>query len=108
MKLVIVTANKFGKENLDKNGKQAIYLSPVAGAVPNRNVISGTVAERAGLEAGKSYLVNVIETEANEFGRQFQFNKVAECSVMDIINSVGTLGAGSVYDVATESVKETV
>lgn len=108
MKLCIVTANTFGAESLDKNGKQAIILVPVAGKIPNRNVISGTIAERAGLEAGKSYLVSVNETDKSEkFGRQFQFNKVSECSVMDIVNSVSLLGEGGVYDVtATEALVE--
>ena len=97
--LVIVTAKVFGAESLDKNGKQAIILLPVAGKIPNRNVISGTIAEREGLEAGKSYLCTVRENEASkEFGRQFSFSKVAEASVMDIINSSATLGEAGVYD----------
>ena len=110
MNLAIITVSAFGTPSLDKHGKQAIYLAIVAGKIPNRNIISGTIAERNGFEVGKSYLVSIRETEpSEEYGRQFQFNKVSECaSVMDILQGSKELGEGSIYDVtAPVEVKET-
>jgi hypothetical protein len=107
----IVTVSVFGRESLDKNGKQALILLPVAGKIPNRNILAGTTAERGGFEPGHSYLVTVRETEANEYGRQFQWTKVCEVSSpLEIIKATKELGDGTVFAVesTTTDVTSTV
>jgi hypothetical protein len=103
MNQVIVTAAKFGKVSLDKNGKQAIILLPVAGSMPNRNILAGTTAERSGFEEGKSYLATVRETEVSaEYGRQFQWTKVFEVtSPLEVIKATKELGEGHIYNVTS-------
>ncbi len=105
----IVTVSVFGRESLDKNGKQALILLPVAGKIPNRNILAGTTAERAGFESGKSYLVTVRETESNEYGRQFQWTKVCEVSSpLEIIKATKELGDGTVFSVDKVEAEATV
>ena len=86
----------------DKNGLQPVMLRPIAGNVPNKNVISGTVAERGGFREGKSYLVNILETESNEYGRNFQFQAISELSALEIITSLTTLGKANLVDVTKQ------
>jgi len=87
----------------DRNGKDPIILSVISGKAPNRTVLSGTVAERAGLEVGKTYLIQVRETEANEYGRQFRFEKIGEPSMLDVLDMEDRLGEPTIIDVSTKS-----
>ena len=77
---VVVSVTKFsGTTTPDKNGEMSVMLQGIAGRMPNRNVLSGTVASRAGFEVGKTYLVNVREIGYDEdFGLQFNWIKVKE------------------------------
>ena len=98
--IVLASVNEFTNGALDKNGKQPVILNIVAGKSPNRNVLSGTVAERAGFEVGKTYLASVREVEANEYGRQFVWNKLSEATVIDIIKGQKELGNAQIFDVS--------
>lgn len=99
--LVIVTVNYFTNGALDKNGKQPVILTVVAGKAPNRTVLSGTVAESAGFEVGKSYLANCRETAPDEqYGRQFRWTKISEATVMDVIEGTKMLGEPQIFDVS--------
>lgn len=106
--ITLVTPKEFGRESLDRNGKQAVILIPVAGKMPNRNIISGTVAEREGFELGKTYLASFREVEANEYGRQFQWSKITQVdNPLHIIEATKSLGAAVIYDIdKTTSVRE--
>ena len=108
MKLAIVICQLFGVESLDKNGKQAVILIPVAGSVPNKNVLAGTIAERNGMEVGKTYLASVRETEKSEqYGRQFNWNKVMEITnPLDVVRAQKELGEGFVYSADVVEDKE--
>lgn len=98
--LCLVTVNYFTSGSLDKNGKQPIILTVIAGKAPNRTVLSGTVAETAGFEPGKSYLASCRETDPDPtYGRQFRWTKVSEASVLDVIAGVSSLGNAQVFDV---------
>jgi len=97
--IVLVSVNQFSQGSLDKNGNVPVILNVVAGSAPNRNVISGTVAERAGFEVGKTYLASVREVEANEYGRQFVWNKLSEATVLDIIKGQKELGTAKIINV---------
>jgi hypothetical protein len=97
-----------GNLRIDKNGKQAIMLRVIAGKAPNRNVLSGTVAENLGFAPGKMYFVQITEnlpenakTEERkaaltkaiaENGRQFTFTKLADVSPVEALQAEAVLG----------------
>lgn len=92
----------------DKNGKMPVILNVVAGKAPNTRVLSGTVAERAGFEVGKSYLVASNEgTPDEEYGRRFTFDATKEMSAMEIIQSVSVLGEAVIVDVLEKEHSDT-
>lgn len=101
--LVIVSVSKFQGENAqaDKNGLDSVYLTPIAGKAPNRNVLAGTVAMNTGLEVGKSYLTKYTRIDDDpEYGPQYSWTKVSEVSdPLQIIQAEATLGAGMLFDV---------
>jgi hypothetical protein len=102
----IVVCNAFTTGNPDKNGNMPVILVPLAGKVPNRNVISGTSAEVLGFEVGKRYFVAFNETEpSEEYGRQFRIVNGGEVTAVEAIAAVSSLGSGQVVNVTvTEKV----
>ena len=94
------TELKSGKTvEVDSNGRPPYIFNVVAGRFPNRNIKAGTVAENSGFEHGKSYLIQIRETEATEYGRQFQWTKLNEVSAMDIIDATEKLGNAELFEV---------
>lgn len=82
----------------DKNGKMPYVLTPVAGTIPNRNFISGTVAENLGLVDGKSYAISYREVEKDDtYGRRFVWTKIGEASILDVFQAQALVGAGNVF-----------
>lgn len=106
--IVLATAKEFTQGTEDKNGLMPVMLNVLAGKAPNRNVISGTVADNEGIEKGKTYLIQVRETAKDEeFGRQFVFSKVAEPSTLEIVQSLGTLGEAQIFNIDSDDSTET-
>lgn len=106
--MAVVTVSVFGRESLDKNGLQAVYLTPLGGRFPeDSNTISGTVAERAGLHVGNTYLVNITEGETNEYGRQFQFQVLDHLKGLSILQTAKEIGKVTIVSVK-EKVREDV
>ena len=99
--MIVVTATTFsGTTTPDKNGLMPIMLQCMAGKMPNRNVLSGTIAERAGFEVGKTYLVQIRESGVDKvFGPAFNFIKVSELSGLEVIDAVKKLGAAEILSV---------
>lgn len=98
--LCAAAVSAFAKGNADVNGLMPVILIPVAGKMPNRNVLSGTIASNMGIEVGKTYLFQVRETEPDpEFGRRFVFTKLHEMSAMDIVETTAKLGQGVIFSV---------
>jgi len=96
----MASVREFTNGKLDKNGESPVMLTILAGKAPNRNVLSGTIAKREGLEVGKTYMLQVTEGKASEeFGRQFVFTKVNEVSVMDILNGLTALGPAAIFSI---------
>lgn len=85
----------------DKNGNMAVMLQLIAGKMPNRNVLSGTVAERLGIEIGKSYLMQVRERGIDDtFGSDYTFIKVKELETgEDLIKSIKLLGLPNIVTI---------
>lgn len=96
-----------GNFEADKNGLNPVMLVSVAGIIPNRNVLSGTVAANLGIVPGKTYLVQCTETEPDEkYGRRFRYNKLSEPTMMEIVQSQQVLGTGSLFRVEDANVEE--
>lgn len=92
--IVAAVTNFSGTTTPDKNGETPVMLQCIAGTMPNRNVLSGTVARRAGLEVGRTYLVNVRETGFDDlFGPDYTFIKIMELTTgLDIVRAAKELG----------------
>lgn len=100
--IILVSVTPFsGTTSPDKNGEQAVMLQCIAGKMPNRNVLSGTVAKRTGFEIGKSYLVQVRESGFDKkYGTDFTFIKIKEVeSASDIVETTKKLGAPTILNV---------
>ena len=97
--LIIAGVNNFTSGKSDKNGKEPIILNVVAGKFPNRNVLSGTVAENLGVQVGKSYIFQVREVESNAYGRQFVYTVVSEINGLDLIKATKELGMAQMIEV---------
>lgn len=101
--MIVVAVTPFsGTDTPDKNSKSPVMLQCIAGKMPNRNVLSGTVAERAGIEAGRTYLMNVREVGFDKmFGLDFTFIKIKELMTgEDIIRASRELGEATVLTIA--------
>ena len=111
--LAIVAVSSFQGENsgADVNGLMPVYLNPICGIIPDRNVLAGTIARNSGFEEGKSYLAKWTRLEDDEeYGVQYGWTKVNEISdPLAIINAEAQLGAGRVFKVSSivESTVET-
>ncbi len=58
----------------DKNGLMPVILIGIAGEIPSRSVISGTIARRMNIQEGYVYLFQAEELEEDVmYGRQFNF-----------------------------------
>ena len=103
--LAIVAVSFYRGENAkeDSNGLMPVYLNPICGDIPDRNVLSGTVARNSDFEEGKSYLAKWTRLEDDaEYGVQYGWTKVNEITdPLAIINAEVQLGAGRVFKVSS-------
>ena len=98
--MILVNAVAFNSGKTDKNGETPVLLNVLAGKSPNRTVISGTIAKRNGYELGKMYIVQVTEgKEDATYGRQFNLNKISECSVPDMFAAIKGFGPAEIFTV---------
>ena len=103
--LAIVSVSNYRGENakIDSNDLMPVYLNPICGNIPDRNVLPGTIARNAGFEEGKSYLAKWTRLEDDaEYGVQYGWTKVNEITdPLAIINAEAQLGAGRVFKVSS-------
>ncbi len=100
--MIVVSVTPFsGTSNPDKNGEFPVMLQCIAGKMPNRNVLSGTVAKRAEIQVGKTYLMMVREQGTDKlFGQDFTFIKIKELETgKDIVESCKDLGPAVILNV---------
>ena len=77
----------------DKNGKAPIFLSLIAGTMPNRMVLSGTIAERSGIKVNEVHMVHFVERAADErYGRQFSVNSLGTVGPLEVQPAKAQLG----------------
>lgn len=88
-----------GSTTPDRNGLSSVMIQCIAGKMPNRNVLSGTVAQRSGFEVGKTYLIDVREQGRDMvYGLDFNFILVKEMtSGTDIIDATVRLGKPEIF-----------
>lgn len=101
--IAICSVKPFTKNNkTDKNGKTPVLFSVFAGSIPSRSVvISGTIAERAGIKVGETHLLKFQEVEASEYGREFRVETLGTLSALELATSdFSHLGQGTVVDVS--------
>lgn len=105
--ICLVNVAAFNNGKVDKNGESPVLLNVLAGKSPNRTVISGTIAKRNGFEVGKLYMVQITEGTADEqYGRQFNINKIADATVADMFTAITALGKAELFDVNGSSSDE--
>lgn len=99
----------------DKNGLNPVILIGIAGEMPSKCVLSGTLAENMELEYGGVYLFNATETEYSPmYGRNFRYVRLSQkLNPIEILQSSDYVGNLKVVDVdskvsATEAELETV
>lgn len=100
--MIVVSVTPFsGTDTADKNGNYPVMLQCIAGTMPNRNVLSGTVAKRMGIEEGKTYLMSVRESGYDKkFGTDYTFTKIKELHTgKDIVDASKELGDPDVFTV---------
>jgi hypothetical protein len=105
----LVQVALFNQGSSDKNGKMPVILVPFAGSIPNRNVLSGTVAENSGFEVGKTYLVSFRKLEDDvTYGPRYQYTNfgVVE-SALDKVKVGSELGEAKIFNVNGNSDAET-
>ena len=103
----LITVKSWNTTNLDRNGLAPLLLKVVAGQMPNRAIISGTIAQNEGFEPNKTYLCQYTEGEPSaEHGRQFRFTNLGEVSGLDVIKATKELGAAQVVDVTNVTTGE--
>lgn len=101
--MIVVTVTPFsGTTTPDKNGRYPVMLQCIGGTMPNRNVLSGTVADRAGIEVGKTYLMQVREAGTDlAYGQDFTFTKIKELtSGHDIAQTVKDIGSPRILTIS--------
>ena len=100
--MFVVTVKQFNGSperpaQADKNGNFPVYLKSHNGPIPERaRVLSGTVAYRAGMDINKIYLVNIVETGENEYGKTYRHSVVGEISTVEFATNQGKFGVGKV------------
>lgn len=87
--VVNVTTKHFvkggGQATADVNGNMPIQLTPLAGQIPSRGtVISGTIAQTLGLEAGNSYVVQITYRDTNDYGDNYNVQNLGKLQVTDL------------------------
>ena len=93
---------EFNRDGItDKNGNLPIILNVLAGKCPSKRMISKGWADAQGMTLGKTYLINPVEVEANEYGRNFRFDMVQELGPLDIIKMSKEMPA-EVYNVSSK------
>lgn len=98
--LIIGTVRPFTNGSADKNGLEPKIINVISGKCPNRNVLSGTIADNLGLTDNETYLFQVRETEPSEkYGRQFSYIVTKKLDAMEIVKASKELGAAVIFTV---------
>jgi len=101
--LCITKAETFVKGNPDKNGLMPVILIPLAGKIPAKFVLSGTVARNAGFQIGKTYLTQWVAGEVDkQYGRTYNYRCLSEIDPIQILELMQKLGPAEVLKTKEE------
>ena len=103
--MALITAKTFtsAKSKADKNGLLPVLLRCTAGTMPNKSILSGSVALSEGFEAGRSYICQYTETEESEdYGREFSFVNCGVVTGLELVELAIKLGPAVIVDVLDE------
>jgi len=92
--LCITKPEIFVKGSPDKNGLMPVILLPLAGKIPAKMVIAGTIAKNAGFQTGRIYLAQWVAGEMDEqYGRAYTFKLLSEINdplqLMELLQRLG-------------------
>lgn len=74
-----------GDATVDVNGNYPIQFTIVAGKLPARAlVISGTIAQSLGFDAGNTYVTQASFRDTNEYGDNWNHVKLGQLSAIDM------------------------
>lgn len=98
--VICAITNCPGESNLD--GNIPVLLHPIAGELPNRQVIDGSVAKKIGISAGHTYLMQFEETYPSiAWKRQFSWHvEKLITNPFSVFLSWQNIGMGKVFEVA--------
>lgn len=83
----------------DKNGCEAIILTPLAGAIPSKRTLAGTIAQRNQMFEGDVFMVQIDELPVDPVnGRQFGWQNLGSLKGVELIKTIKELGDPSIYD----------
>lgn len=100
--LAVVTVTNWNNGKSDKNGENPVLLKGLAGTIPNRSILSGTLAKNQGFEAGNTYAIQIEErAEDPIYGRQFAFTPVEKIKAYELKETLSKFGALRIFDVET-------
>jgi hypothetical protein len=101
--LAIVKVQGFKKKGseADSNGVENVILVPVAGKLPSRRIIAGTIALNAGFRiSDERVLVSFTEGEEDpQYGRRFNFVPVGTLTTMEFLQAQTQLGEPLIINV---------
>lgn len=100
---------------VDKNGKLPIMLTLLSGECPvahsshKGQLLSGTIAERLKIEAGKTFFLSITSEEDETYCATFQYSVLASnMSPLDIIKTQKELGSPRVVNVVAPKASSSV
>lgn len=102
--LAIVKVQGFKKQGseADSNGVENVILVPLAGKLPSKRVIAGTVALNSGFRINNDdrILVSYTEVEPDtQYGRQFRFTPVGSITTMEFMQAHKDFGEPTIINV---------
>ena len=88
----------------DKNGLMPVILLGIAGEMPSKSVLNGTVAENMDLSIGGVYLFNAKEQDSDpEYGRSFTFMRLSYAlGAIELLQASDFVGALKIVDVESQ------
>lgn len=87
--VVVASEKRFvkggGDASPDVNGNMSIQFTTLAGKLPTRAlVLSGTVAQAQGIEAGNTYVVQATYRDTNSYGENFNITNLGKLTPIDL------------------------
>ncbi len=90
--LALVSVSMFQTGKPDKNGLLPVILSPVAGKIPLKRIIPGTLAANSNFKPGEIYLITWLIAGQDEYGERISYTNLGKVPLEEIIGLSEKLG----------------